>query len=173
MPDSTPSPNPTPPEKKNLPYWQVPGVRPGFNANQRVDGHRPGSRFWYSASRWQTERERCHLSGPPQVPWSDPTPLTRLIPTAVRQFGLGSSVAFEDFHTRWEQIVGADIAKHCHPVSLERGTLTLSVYGPIWMQTLHRIARTTLLKTVQKAPYGKEIKAIALRPSPTGGRPRP
>lgn len=173
MPDDTPraaSASPTP----LVPYWQNGGVRPGFDADQR-EGTAPirGPRRWYNRERWEMERMRCHLTGKPQAPWREASEMSSIVQTVSKRFGLAPSIALDYFRDEWTGIVGADVAKHCRPMALEKGTLTLAVAGSVWMFTLRRIAQTTLLNAVKASRLGADVERIALRPeaSGSGGRP--
>ncbi len=119
------------------------------------------------------EKARCGLSGRPQPPWQEATPVADILADITKKLGVSRSVALESMQTGWPAIVGAEVARHCRPVDLADGTLALSVTSSVWMFTLRRISQTTLLSSVQAAPHGSEVKRIALRPSANGGGVRP
>ena len=173
----TPSPSPTPPSAPSspkLPYWQIPGVRPGFDADMReFESPSRGPRRWYDRERWEMEKARFGISGKPQPPWREATPVADILPALASRIGIGRSLALESFQTDWEKIVGPELARRCSPVALDGGTLVLSVAGAVWMFTLRRISQTTLLDAVKATPHGAEVKRIALRPSANGGGARP
>ncbi len=74
--------------------------------------------------------------------------------------------------SRWEQIVGPDIAGHARPVSLHRGVLVLAVDHPAWATQL-RYMTAELLTRVAEATgggAGAEVTEIHLRVT---GEPAP
>ena len=150
------------PTSRKQPYWRLAGNRPG-TATQK----------WYDKDRWEMEKARCGISGLPQPPWQEATPVADILAGITKKLGVSQSTALESLQANWPDIVGAEVARHCRPADLADGTLVLSVTGSVWMFTLRRISQTTLLSSVQAAPHGSEVKRIALRPSVNGGGGRP
>ena len=173
MSDNTPRTDFVPPSPA-VPYWQNAGVRPGFDADRREDeASVHGPRRWYNRERWEMERQRCQIVGKPEPPWRDASELSSIVQSVSKRFGIAPSIAMDFFREEWAGIVGADVAKHCRPMSLEKGTLTLAVSGSVWMFTLRRIAQTTLLDAVKASSHGSCVARIALRPESYGNGGRP
>ncbi len=135
------------------PYWQIPGARPGTDPRHR----------WYHAGRWAAERERLGVSGPPPIPWREASGMTDIVRSVSRKLGVGASVALIHFQEHWSEIVGPDLARRCHPVAMEDGSLVLEVAGSVWLFTLRRTANTALLAKVRSTAYGDEVRSIVLR----------
>ena len=153
----------------DVPYWQHAGTRPGWDADARHEPSRKGgSRKWYSRARWELERERCRLSGPPTPPWREASAASDVATSLLRRIGAGSSVALETLRAEWPSVVGEDVARHCRPSVLDGGVLVLSVSDSVWMFTLRRIAATTLLSAVRRHRHGGNVLRIALRPAAPG-----
>ena len=157
-----------------VPYWRHAGTRPGWDADARHESpRRGGSRKWYSRVRWELEKERCRLSGPPTPPWREASAASVVAAKLLRRIGAGTSVALETLRAEWPSVVGEDLARHCRPAALDRGALVLSVSDSVWMFTLRRIAATTLLSAVRSHRHGGDVRRIALRPAAPGDFPCP
>ena len=64
--------------------------------------------------------------------------------------------------TRWEQLVGPDIAAHAQPRSLRDGVLVVSADQPAWATQLRYMA-SELLVRIQDETAGEEISEIQIR----------
>lgn len=63
----------------------------------------------------------------------------------------------------WPDIVGADIAHHAQPVSLQNGRLIVAVDHPIWLQELSRYHKTLLLQKIQQRIGKKAVRDLVFR----------
>lgn len=63
---------------------------------------------------------------------SDPLPLGEVIDRVAGRLGMGRSQAVGTIFSRWEELVGPDIAAHATPTSLRNGELVLEVDEPAW-----------------------------------------
>jgi len=59
-----------------------------------------------------------------------------LVPRVLLDLGLGESARALRVVERWEEAVGADVARHCRPVAVRNGVLEASVDSSTWCQTL-------------------------------------
>ena len=62
----------------------------------------------------------------------DPRKLSDLLDSTTRRLGGPSTGTAAAVFSRWEDVVGPDIAGHARPVSLQRGVLLLHVDHPAW-----------------------------------------
>lgn len=145
-----------------LPYWQLPGERPG-------DFHK---RQWFSQERWEMERLRLRISSRrPAPPFREPTEVADIVHGIVGKLGLGADVAIDALRDRWPDIVGADLARRSRPASLTNGTLAIAVKGAVWMFELRR-AQGKLLAAVRATPSGRDVARLSFHPDAGGGGTR-
>lgn len=53
-----------------------------------------------------------------------------------------SAEAFGGLFGRWEEVVGADVARHVQPSRLEQGQLVVTVDDPLWATQIRLLADT-------------------------------
>ncbi len=100
-------------------------------------------------------------SGPPPGE-RDPQRIGELLDRTSKRLGGPSSSTTSARFSRWEQIVGADIAGHSRPVSLHDGVLVLAVDHPAWATQL-RYMTADLLTRISDATAGVEVTDIHIR----------
>ena len=66
----------------------------------------------------------------------EPVPLSDALAKIGAEFGLAPNGAHATLDTRWDEVMGADVAAHAQLVSVRDGTLTVSVDDPIWATQL-------------------------------------
>lgn len=99
----------------------------------------------------------------------EPKKLSELLDRTAKRLGGPSSGTSSALFSRWDQVVGTDIAAHARPVSLHRGTLVLAVDHPAWATQL-RYMTSDLLTRIAEATGGTEVTEIHLR---VAGEARP
>ena len=62
----------------------------------------------------------------------DPRPLAGLLDALATRRGWGQRLSGARVHALWEQIAGAELARHTEPVRLHGGVLVLRVDSPAW-----------------------------------------
>ncbi len=66
-----------------------------------------------------------------------PTPsLEQLVPGVIKGLGFEQRLHEAQIYKHWAEIVGAEIAKHAQPVSLQKGVLKIAVDHPVWNHAL-------------------------------------
>ena len=90
-------------------------------------------------------------------------PLQQLVPGVLKRLGLEQRLQQSQVFFLWAQIVGADIARHAQPVSLNKGKLTIMVDHPVWLQELQRFHKELMLRKVQQAVGKTTVRDIVLR----------
>jgi len=53
-----------------------------------------------------------------------------------RGLGFEGSLTLSRIRARWDELIGPPVSLHSWPVFLERGTLTLAVESPAWLQQM-------------------------------------
>jgi predicted nucleic acid-binding Zn ribbon protein len=97
----------------------------------------------------------------------DPRPVIASLGRVADRLGLGSPAALGAVFSRWEQIVGPDIAAHARPVALRGGVLTIMVDQPTWAASLRLLAGDLLCRVAQES--GEPVEELVVRVS--GERP--
>jgi predicted nucleic acid-binding Zn ribbon protein len=70
--------------------------------------------------------------------------------------------------SRWEQVVGPDVAAHARPLSLRDGVLVIGVDHPAWATQLSYL-RGDLARRVEEAAGAGEVVDIQVRVTGPGG----
>ena len=86
-----------------------------------------------------------------------------------KRLGGPSSGTTATVFSRWDELVGADIAAHARPVSLRAGVLVLAVDHPAWATQL-RYMTAELLTRIAEFTTGEEVREIHLRVTGETGR---
>ncbi len=89
------------------------------------------------------QRRRWSGAGPDV---RDPKPLGATLAQWVKGAGVGADLAKANVLGRWPQIVGAEIAAHCEPVSLVDGELILRAESTAWATQIRGLAPAILGK---------------------------
>ncbi len=69
-------------------------------------------------------------------PASRPTALGELVPRVLDEAGLSEASLGVRLVDVWEEALGAELAPHCRPEGIRRGTLQAIVRDSAWMQRL-------------------------------------
>jgi predicted nucleic acid-binding Zn ribbon protein len=104
---------------------------PGADAVEAADGLRPARGAGWSGA------------GPDR---RDPQPFSEVLAKLVKARGWERPAAEATLFARWEQVVGAEIADHCHPVKLDGGELTIEATSTSWATQLRLLAGSILKK---------------------------
>ena len=88
---------------------------------------------------------------PDEQPWSgagpdarDPQSVGGVVDDLVRERNWESALRSAGIPARWQQIVGAEVAEHCHPVKLDGGRLTCVAESTAWATQIRLLSRTLL-----------------------------
>jgi predicted nucleic acid-binding Zn ribbon protein len=92
----------------------------------------------------------------------EPKKLSELLDRTAKRLGGPSTGTSSTVFSRWEEVVGADIAGHARPVSLHGGTLLLAVDHPAWATEL-RYMTSDLLTRISEATGRSEVTEIHIR----------
>jgi predicted nucleic acid-binding Zn ribbon protein len=96
-----------------------------------------------SAKSRGRKRRRWSGAGPDD---RDPQPLGRVASRIAADRGWAERLAGGQVFGKWAVLVGADIAEHATPVSLDDGVLTVQADSTAWATQLRLLQRTLLAK---------------------------
>jgi len=89
--------------------------------------------------------------GDPWRPWHVRESLDRLL-AGLRA---PSSDVLEAVFGRWHEIVGADLAEHCRPVSVHGDLLTVTAEDPAWASELRWLESEVVARLAEVAGSGR------------------
>lgn len=98
----------------------------------------------------------------------EPRPVLASLGRVADRLGLGSPTALGAVFSRWEEIVGSDVATHATPRTLRDGVLTIVVDQPTWAASLRLLAGDLLARVAEES--GEPVAELVVRVS--GERPR-
>jgi predicted nucleic acid-binding Zn ribbon protein len=100
-------------------------------------------------------------AGPPA--WElDPRPVGESLDRVTRSIGVPMSAVLATVFSRWEEIVGREIAGHARPRSLREGVLVVVVDQPAWAGQL-RFLTADMLRRLEAAVGPGQVSEIQLR----------
>jgi predicted nucleic acid-binding Zn ribbon protein len=92
---------------------------------------------------------------------TDPQLLGDVLTNLIEERDWKSGVAEGSLFTQWATIVGADIAQHASPVSINESVLTIQTTSTAWATQL-TLVQSEVLKTIQNNPFGATIESVAI-----------
>jgi predicted nucleic acid-binding Zn ribbon protein len=111
-------------------------------------------------------RNRGGYSGPGPDPVHDPQRIGSLLAGYVEERGWARPLAEARVFAEWSALVGADVAAHCAPQSLNDGELRITAESTAWATQLRMLAATLLARLA--AELGREIVAKLVITGPVG-----
>ncbi|WBU37237.1 DUF721 domain-containing protein [Homoserinibacter sp. YIM 151385] len=100
------------------------------------------------AAKAEAESERST----PFSPGRDPRELGAVLERLTRQMGWDSSLAKSDLLNDWADIVGAEVAGHTEPVSIEDATLTIRCDSTAWAHQLRSMRTQVTTRIAELHP---------------------
>ena len=94
----------------------------------------------------------------------DPQPLASAIDRLIRQRGWEVPAAVGGVLGRWDEIVGADVAAHCQPISYTDGVLTVIADSTAWATQVRLLASTLVRRLNEEVGHGTVTKVIVRGP---------
>ncbi len=76
----------------------------------------------------------------------DPQRLDRLMSRLVAERGWATDVAVHGLFSRWDSIVGAEVAQHCRPEQFVDGRLAVRADSTAWASQMRLLAPTVLVR---------------------------
>jgi predicted nucleic acid-binding Zn ribbon protein len=99
--------------------------------------------------------------GPDGGEGDDPRPVSASLDQVTRALGAPRAQVLASLFSRWEQLVGCEIAAHARPRSLRGGVLAISVDQPAWATQLRFLAGD-LLARIHAETDAAEITEIRI-----------
>lgn len=103
---------------------------------------------------------------------SPPTQLDETLRELIDRRGWGERLRGASAWSRWDQIVGGELAARCEPLRLVRGVLTIRAESQIWATQL-RYMIPQLRANVEAALGEKTVRDVKIVVGPLEGRDRP
>ncbi len=101
----------------------------------------------------------------PRADEGDPQPLRSALERLADQYGWGSDLAVHGVVARWAQVVGADIAAHCHPERYAQGELTIRTDSTAWATQLRLLLPTLQRRLDAELGRGTVSRVVVLGPA--------
>jgi predicted nucleic acid-binding Zn ribbon protein len=131
-------------------------AREALRAAREVSAEKAAARAAQQAGRKPTaargRRRRWSGPGPDE---RDPQPFGRLVARVSLDRGWSPRLTDATVLGRWPQLVGAEIADHCTPVSLRGGELVLQAESTAWATQLRTLQRQLLTRLA--AAVGRDV----------------
>jgi predicted nucleic acid-binding Zn ribbon protein len=64
---------------------------------------------------------------------NDPQNIAQILEALKATTKLGAHLDHAQIWERWNELAGAELAPHSHPMKVRKGLLTVAVAGPVWM----------------------------------------
>lgn len=93
---------------------------------------------------------------------TDPQKVGGVLAKLMGETGWADGLAVGDVMNRWDEIVGDDIAEHCHPETFEHGALVLRAKSSSWAAGIRALASTLISRIEEEVGRSvvTEIKVI-------------
>ncbi len=95
----------------------------------------------------------------------DPVPITSSLDSVMKSLRGTDRIQIGGVFGRWDEAVGADLAKHVRPVRLDEGVLTVEVGDPSWATQVKFLTGDIQRRLAEVA--GVEIERVEVRVSPS------
>jgi predicted nucleic acid-binding Zn ribbon protein len=93
---------------------------------------------------------------------NDPRPVSASLGRLAASLGAPRPDVLGAVFSRWEQVVGSNVAAHARPLSLRDGLLVISVDHPAWATELSYL-RADLLRRLEEAAGPGQVLHIDVR----------
>lgn len=93
---------------------------------------------------------------------TEPHKAADLVSAFFRSVGINDEKGYSAFFSRWESIVGTDLAAHSRVVDVKNGSIVVQFDHPGWMQVFHA-SNQKILKRINEAFPKIEAKTIHMR----------
>ena len=118
------------------------------------------------AGRYPSTRNSGGYSAAGPDPASDPQLIGPILSDYVTERGWDTSLAHARVFAEWPALVGADVAAHCRPESLQEGQLRIAAESTAWATQLRLLGSTLLARLV--AELGPDVVVRLHITGPTG-----
>ena len=95
----------------------------------------------------------------------DPAPLAATLRGWVRQAGVGADLTRATVFGRWAEIVGAELAAHCRPLSLTDGNLLVEAESTAWAMQIRGLGPQLIARINREVGGGTVTRLRAQGPA--------
>jgi predicted nucleic acid-binding Zn ribbon protein len=103
----------------------------------------------------------------------DPQPVSRALGRLITERGWNEPVSVGGVLGRWDAVVGANVAAHCHPVQFADGVLTVSADSSTWAAQVRLLVPTLLRRLAEEVGEGTVGRIVVRGPSAPSWRHGP
>ena len=93
---------------------------------------------------------------------NDPRPVSESLDRLTRRMGTPAAAVMSTVFSRWEEIVGPDLAAHARPESLRSGVLVLVAEDPAWAVQL-RFMESDIRARIVAASGTSDVSEVRVR----------
>jgi predicted nucleic acid-binding Zn ribbon protein len=152
-------------------------VRAAFNrarADAQARGIRPGAAIpGVGGARARRRRAPADSRSGAWPDARDPQPVGVGIQRVVAEHGWGTAVAVGGVIGRWDAVVGAEVAAHCHPESFADGVLLVRADSSAWATQVRLLALSLLRRLGEELGEGTVTKVVVRGPTAPSWRRGP
>ena len=98
-------------------------------------------------------------------------PLSEVVPRLLTMLDKPTADVIVTAFSRWEEVVGADVARHCRPVAIDADRLVVAASDPMWADEL-RWNSQKVLDRLAEVSGGRRLGELVVRVEPHGTRGR-
>ncbi len=102
------------------------------------------------------------------TPDEEPIKFADALERVLGSLGVPSSDLLSTVFHRWEEVVGADVARHCRPVAVEGERLVVTASDSMWASEVRWLADQVLAR-VNELSSTDRLKSITVRVAPVAG----
>ena len=108
---------------------------------------------------YRTKTRKSESSEDDRTQRDEPEKLSNLLSDIVTTRDWKKGIAEGNLFTKWSEIVGAEIAQHCEPITLFEGKLTIRAETSAWATQLQLLS-TELLKNIRSRSEGALVEEL-------------
>jgi predicted nucleic acid-binding Zn ribbon protein len=132
---------------------------------RRGSGSAAGDRSGREQARWRRRRTAEAQSSGARPDDRDPQTLDATIGRLVAEEGWGTDVAVHGVFSRWDTIVGPEVAEHCHPERFADTRLTVRADSTAWATQVRLLAPTVVRRLNEELGDGTVTRIDVKGPS--------
>ena len=96
----------------------------------------------------------------------EPIRLTDALERVLGSFGAPPADLLATVFQRWEEVVGAEAARHCRPAAIEDSRLVVLASDPVWASEVQWLANEILAR-INEMSATRRLEAVTVRVAPT------
>ena len=165
-PDDTGNPLPEPPQERDTPPHDEQGLDLARSIARSLAGSRRPARRRTPPRPGRRPRSRDPEASGAHPDDRDPQALDHTIGRLIAEQGWGTDVRVHGVFSRWDHLVGRDVAQHCRPESYADGKLVVRTDSTAWATQMRLLAPTAVRRLNEELGDGT-VTVIDVK-GPTG-----